>query len=60
MTKFELMEKRIDSAMTARNRCADGSWGDEYWAKVVAQLVRQLNQYVNDDKYLIHEYDSVN
>ena len=54
------MEKRIDSAMTARNRCADGSWGDEYWAKVVAQLVRQLNQYVNDDKYLIHEYDSVN
>ena len=59
-TKLEILEKRIDSAMTARDRCAEGSWGEDYWSKVVAHLMRQLNRYVNDDKYLIHEYDSVN
>ncbi len=60
MTKFELMEKRIDSAMTAQSRCKEGSWGDDYWGKVVIQLVRKLNQHVNDGKHLIYEYNSIN
>jgi len=48
MHYVELMEKRIDAAMTARDRCAEGSWGDEYWSRVIAQLLRQLNRYIND------------
>jgi hypothetical protein len=47
MHPVELMEKRIDSAMTARDRCESGSWGDNYWSGVVASLLRQLNNYTN-------------
>ena len=47
MHPVELMEKRIDSAMTARSRCEPGSWGDNYWSGVVASLLRQLNNYTN-------------
>ena len=47
MNYVQLMEKRIDSAMTARNRFAEGSWGDEYWANLVAHLMRDLNNYIN-------------
>ena len=59
-TKLEILEKRIDSAMTARDRCAEGSWGEDYWSKVVAHLMRQLNRYVNGEKLLIHEYNNMN
>ena len=59
MTKLELLEKRIDSAMTARGRCAEGSWGDDYWSKVIVHLMRQLNRYVNEQQYLIHEYENL-
>ena len=50
MHPVELTEKRIDSAMTARNRCEPGSWGDDYWSGVVAILMRQLNSYTNENK----------
>ena len=47
MHPVELMEKRIDSAMTARDRCKPGSWGENYWNGVLAYLLRQLNLYTN-------------
>tara|TARA_B100000073_G_scaffold344492_1_gene351416 strand:- start:282 stop:491 length:210 start_codon:yes stop_codon:yes gene_type:complete len=52
MTYFELMEKRIDAAYTAKNRCKEGSWGDNYWTNVIAQLMRMLNAHINDKKIL--------
>ena len=48
MHPVELMEKRIDSAMTARDRCKPGSWGDNYWSSVVMYLLRQMNRYMGD------------
>ena len=50
MHPVELMEKRIDSAMTARDRCESGSWGDNYWSGVVMSLLRQMNRYMGDEQ----------
>ena len=49
MNYVELMEKRIDSAYTALNRCeqSGSEWGVNYWTKVVGALMRQLNYYMN-------------
>jgi len=43
-----LMEKRIDNAMSARDHCKPGSWGDNYWSGVVLYLLRQMNRYMGD------------
>ena len=50
MHPVELMEKRIDSGMTARDRCEPGSWGDNYWSGVVMSLLRQMNRYMGDEQ----------
>ena len=50
MHPVELMEKRIDSAMTARSRCEPGSWGDNYWSGVAMYLLRELNRYMGDEQ----------
>ena len=47
MHELELLEKRIDAVMTARDYCKPGSWGDNYWGGVLAYLLRQLNNYTN-------------
>ena len=47
MHQLELLEKRIDSVMTARDFCGPGSWGENYWNGVLAYLMRQLNEYTN-------------
>lgn len=47
MHKLELLEKRIDAVMTARDYCKPDSWGDNYWSGVLAYLLRQLNNYTN-------------
>lgn len=47
MHPVKLMEKRIDSVMTARDFCEPGSWGDNYWSGVLAHLLRQLNNYTS-------------
>lgn len=41
---IQLYERRIDNAMTARDRCAKGSWGETYWNRVIAALLRKLNK----------------
>ena len=50
MHPVELMEKRIDSAMTARSRCKPGSWGDNYWSGVTMYLLREMNRYMGDEQ----------
>ena len=47
MHPLELLERRIDAVMTARDYCKPGSWGDNYWSGVLAYLLRQLNNYTN-------------
>ena len=47
MHQLELLEKRIDNVMTARDFCGPGSWGENYWNGVLAYLLRQLNEYTN-------------
>ena len=47
MHPIELTERRIDNAIQAMNRCKEGSWGHNYWGKVVAYLMRKLNGEVN-------------
>ena len=47
MHQLEILEKRIDAVMTARDYCKPGSWGDNYWSGVLAYLLRQLNAYTN-------------
>ena len=47
MHELELLEKRIDAVMTARDYCKPDSWGDNYWSGVLAYLLRQLNNYTN-------------
>ena len=47
MHELELLEKRIDAVMTARDFCKPNSWGDKYWGGVLAYLLRQLNNYTN-------------
>jgi hypothetical protein len=47
MHSLELLERRIDAVMTARNFCGPGSWGDNYWSGVLAHLLKQLNIYTN-------------
>lgn len=47
---IQLYEKRIDNALTARDRCALDSWGYEYWSRVVAILLRKLNLGINKEE----------
>jgi len=47
MHKLELLEKRIDAVMKAREICGPNSWGENYWGGVLAYLLRQLNNYTN-------------
>ena len=47
MHQLELLEKRIDNVMSARDFCGPGSWGENYWNGVLAYLLRQLNEYTN-------------
>jgi len=47
MHQLEVLEKRIDAVMQARDFCGPGSWGDNYWSGVLAYLLRQLNNYTN-------------
>ena len=47
MHQLEILERRIDAVITARNFCKPGSWGDNYWGGVLAYLLRQLNNYTN-------------
>jgi len=48
MHPIELTEKRIENAMEAMNRCKEGSWGHNYWGRVVAYLLRKLNGELNE------------
>jgi hypothetical protein len=45
----KIYERRIANAYEARDRCKDGSWGYEYWTKVAAYLLRNLNRYIHLD-----------
>tara|TARA_B100001248_G_scaffold260302_1_gene248152 strand:+ start:948 stop:1136 length:189 start_codon:yes stop_codon:yes gene_type:complete len=47
MHQLEILERRIDAVITARDFCKPGSWGDNYWGGVLAYLLRQLNNYTN-------------
>lgn len=47
MHQLEILERRIDAVITARGFCKPGSWGDNYWGRVLAYLLRQLNNYTN-------------
>ena len=47
MHQLEVLERRIDAVITARDYCKPGSWGDNYWGGVLAYLLRQLNNYTN-------------
>ena len=49
MHPVELMEKRLDSAHEALSICEQNNseWGINYWQKVIASLMRQLNTYIN-------------
>ena len=48
MHQLEVLERRIDAVITARDYCKPGSWGDNYWGGVLAYLLRQLNTYTNN------------
>jgi len=47
MYQLEVLERRIDAVITARDYCKPDSWGDKYWGGVLAYLMRQLNNYTN-------------
>ena len=47
MHELEILERRIDAVMNARDICGPGSWGENYWNGVLAYLLRQLNLYTN-------------
>ena len=47
MHELEILEKRIDAVMRARDICGPSSWGENYWGGVLAYLLRQLNIYNN-------------
>jgi hypothetical protein len=49
MNYVELMEKRLDNAHEALNWCYhyNSEWGIDYWQKVIAALMRQLNNYMS-------------
>lgn len=47
MHPLELLERRIDAVMQARDFCGPDSWGENYWNGVLAHLLRQLNIYTN-------------
>lgn len=47
MHELEILERRIDAVMNARDICGPGSWGENYWSGVLAYLLRQLNTYTN-------------
>jgi len=46
----ELTERRLDSAYTALKRCEESKseWGINYWQRVIAALMRQLNHYISN------------
>ena len=48
MHQLEILERRSDAVMTARDYCKPGSWGDNYWSGVLAYLLRQLNSYMSE------------
>jgi len=50
MHYVELMEKRLDAAHTALSVCENSgsAWGINYWQKVIAVLMRQLNNYMSE------------
>ena len=50
MHELEILERRIDAVMNARDICGPGSWGENYWHGVLAYLLRQLN--------LINQFES--
>lgn len=35
------LEHRIALAIVARNRCAEGSWGRDFWNQIIWQLERR-------------------
>ena len=47
MHDLEIIERRIDAVMQARDFCGPDSWGENYWNGVLAYLLRQLNLYTN-------------
>tara|TARA_B100001094_G_scaffold29296_1_gene24447 strand:+ start:269 stop:457 length:189 start_codon:yes stop_codon:yes gene_type:complete len=47
MHPLEILERRIDAVMTARDICGPGSWGENYWSGVLVYLLRKLNNYTN-------------
>ena len=47
MHELEILERRIDAVMNARDICGPGSGGENYWNGVLAYLLRQLNLYTN-------------
>lgn len=51
MHPLDIIERRIDAVITARDYCKPGSWGDNYWGGVLAYLLRQLNNYTNQPGY---------
>lgn len=51
MHQLDIIERRIDAVITARDYCKPGSWGDNYWGGVLAYLLRQLNNYTNQPGY---------
>ena len=45
----ELYEKRIESALKARDNCEPDAWGYNYWTGVAATLLRNLNKIINKE-----------
>jgi len=45
---IQLTERRIDNAISVMNKFEHGTWGHHYWSKVVAHLLRSLNQQLNE------------
>ena len=60
MHPLELLERRIDAVMTARDYCKPGSWGDNYWSGVLAHLLKQLNIYTNQQDIRVSDETTKN
>lgn len=60
MHPLELLERRIDAVMTARDYCKPGSWGDNYWSGVLAHLLKQLNRYTNQQDISVSDETTKN
>ncbi len=44
---YELEERRIENAYSARDMCDVDSWAWNYWNNVIGALVRRLNDRLN-------------